>query len=423
MSERIATLLFTFGFIIAAPLAGCSEGEGGSPGALVEGSEGAEGRAGSSTLSPELRQAADVHRELLAGLAEGVLLPTYRDFVVRAESLQSAAEVYHTSLAEADLEALQAAWHEAMDVWQWAEVFQIGPASPMAMSLGGEDRRSEIYSWPTVNACRVDQELVEDAHADPSLFAEELVNVRGLDAMEYLLFSSSDDNACKSTSAINKDGVWAARLDAGELPARRAAYLYTLSLLVAEQAKELLERWEPTGGNFSAELSSAGLSSSTYASAHEALNAISDAMFYVAKQTKDMKVAYPAGISGCEALTCPESLESLYAGRSKENVLANLRALQSLYHGGADASGALGFDDILDEMGASALAADFSAALGEAVDTLALMEGSFSTALSHDPDAMTSVYEAIKAVSDLLKTEFVSTLDLEIPNRAAGDND
>ncbi len=388
---------------------------------IGSGSAGARDDAAGPTDEP--RPAADVHRQLLVGLADKVILPTYRDFHSKADALEAAATAYKASLSSDDLDTLKGAWHDAMDAWQYAEVLQLGPAGSMTTALGGEDRRSEIYSWPTINACRVDQELTEEAYADSTTLNAELVNTRGLDALEYLLFGSVDENSCKATSKINKDGIWQSVLDSGELPARRAAYAHSASVLVAEEAKNLLDAWEAEGGDFRAEFSNAGTSSSVYASAQAALNAVSDAMFYVEKQTKDMKVAQPAGISGCEEATCPESLESRYASRSKENAIANLKALQWLFHGGPDATADLGFDDILSDMGASALADDFTVALTSSIETLSTMEGSFADALVNDPEKMATAYAAVKSVSDLLKTEFVSTLDLEIPNRAAGDND
>jgi predicted lipoprotein len=364
-----------------------------------------------------------VHRLLLAELADNVILPTYRAFHAASLALESAAEAHAGSLTVDDLTTLQGAWRQAMTVWQHAEVLQIGPAGSMTTALGGEDRRSEIYSWPTVNACRVDQELTEEAHTDPDIFNEELVNVRGLDAMEYLLFSVLEVNQCKVQSAINSSGGWQELLDSGLLPAKRATYVHTLSVLVEREAKELLEVWESDQTGFLAELTSAGVSSEVYATAHTALNAVSDAMFYVDKQTKDMKLAHPVGISACNEATCPDALESLWAHHSRENVLSNVEALQWLFHGGPDADQALGFDDVLLEMGNPELAADLTVKLTEAVSALSVIELSFVEALSTDPEAVVGVYAAVKSVTDLLKTEFVGMLDLEIPNRAAGDND
>ncbi|MGB0588693.1 MAG: imelysin family protein [Myxococcota bacterium] len=379
-----------------------------------------EDTAGARADTP--RQASDVHRQLLAGLADKVIVPTYQDFHTKAEALEAAAAAYGNSQSVSDFTALQGAWRDAMTAWQYAEVMQVGPAGSMTTALGGEDRRSEIYSWPTINPCRVDQELTEDVHSDPQAFAAELVNARGLDALEYLLFKESGTNACKSTSMINKEGVWQDLVSSGELTGRRAAYAHTLSVLITAEAKALVDAWEGDGG-FASQLGGAGKTSTIYGSAQQALNAISDAMFYAEKQAKDMKIAHPAGISTCEEATCPEMLEARWSKHSKENVLANFQALQWLFQGGPDAAADLGFDDVLTDMGASALAEDFNAKLDTAIEMLLASDISFSEMLESNPDELVNIYSAVKSVTDLLKTEFMSTLDLEIPNRAAGDND
>jgi uncharacterized protein len=367
--------------------------------------------------------AADLHRALLTSLADQVILPTYRDFHTACKALETAAATYKGSMSEGEHAAVQEAWRSAMVIWQRAEVLQIGPAGSMTSVIGGQDIRAEIYSWPTVNPCRVDQELVEAAYVDVDAFAGELTNVRGLDALEYLLFGPEFDNDCKPNSAINEDGSWQALVDSGEMPERRAAYAHGLAVLLERDAAALVNVWEEGAPAFLAELTGAGTSSQVYATAQEALNSVSDAMFYVEKQTKDMKLAVPAGISGCDADVCPEELESLWAHHSKENVLANIEALQLLFLGGETGIDASGFDDLLVGMGREVLATEMTDKLAAAHSAVEAVEGSLAEALSAGPGSIEAAYEALKAALDLFKTEFVGSLDLEIPNRVAADND
>ena len=69
-----------------------------------------------------------------------------------------------------------------------------------------------------------------------------------------------------------------------------------LATLVERRVGDLVEAWSPTGGNFIEELTNPGRSGAVYGSAQEGLNAVSDAMFYLEKETKDMKLAKPLGI-------------------------------------------------------------------------------------------------------------------------------
>ena len=123
---------------------------------------------------------------ILTSLGENVILPVYKDFQTAAVALQTSANDYAAAVASdsgdasAKLTALEAAWKVTMDAWQYAEMLQVGPAGSSSKIIAGDNIRDEIYSWPTVNSCRVDQELVEDVYSASSFFSDELVNVYGL---------------------------------------------------------------------------------------------------------------------------------------------------------------------------------------------------------------------------------------------------
>lgn len=359
---------------------------------------------------------AGLRRETAASLGRDVVLPTLREFATAAAALEAAASAWSASGASAERDAARDAWRAAMDVWQQAEAMQVGPAGPMGTTVGGEDLRDEIYSWPIVNPCRVDQELVEGAYADVDAFAAENVNVRGLDALEYLLFYEGTTNQCSALSAINSDGSWDAIV--GELPTRRAAYAATAAALVRRAADDLVGRWE---GGFLDALATAGAGSEVFPTAQEALNALSDALFYLDKETKDMKLAEPAGLApNCMTETCPELRESRWANYSMPNIRNNLRGFRRIFEGSVDGRG---FDDMLSDVGAGGVAAQMATLLDAADARAAEVTPDVPTALAADANALLPTYEAIKAVTDLLKTEFVTALDLEVPRRAEGDND
>jgi hypothetical protein len=88
------------------------------------------------------------------------------------------------------------------------------------------------------------------------------------------------------------------------------------------------------------------------------------------------------------------------------------------------ASHPVAFDDLLVAMGAGELAtrvvADVDAAIAVAD---ALSDDSLAVALANDKASVAALHAAIKKVTDALKTEIVTVLDLEIPKVVEGDND
>jgi predicted lipoprotein len=309
-----------------------------------------------------------------------------------------------------------------MASWQVAEILQLGPAGSPTMVMGGQGLRDEIYSWPTVNPCRVDQETVSEDYLDDGFFEDELVNTRGLAAIEYLLFDSNDENACAPAVDINANGSWQALVESGDLAERRAAYAARATAAVSRRAVELRDAWEPSGGDFAGQLSRAGLSGSQFSSAQDAINDLFAALFYLELEVKDRKLAIPAGLSpDCEASTCPEQSESVFADASKEHLVANLDAGERIFLCG-DAS-AVGFDDFLAALGAEELAAEMLADIRGAEAAAAAIPGTFIDALSTDPQSVRDAYSALKLFTDDLKSQFLTLLALEIPDDVGSDND
>lgn len=357
---------------------------------------------------------------VLRSLAEGVFLNTYEELVVAAEQLASTTTAYASSLDPTERAAAQAAWRATIAVWQRAELMQVGPAGVSGAVAGGEDLRDAIYSWPLVNRCRVDQETVEQSYTQGSALAAEPVNVRGLDALEYLLFHDDAGNACSSQNQINSSGSWTAIGEQG-VAQRRADYAATAAALVAGHARDLRDRW---ADGFVTELAEAGRGSTTYETTQAAFNAVSDALFYLDKKTKDAKLAVPAGIMGCLEQTCPGDLESLHARASLEHVVENVRGFSLVFHGGEPGSDGLGFDDLLVSVGASDLAERMSESIAAAlVAAAAIEEPSLTEALEADLASVQALHAAVREITTDAKTQLVGVLDLELPKAVEGDND
>lgn len=356
---------------------------------------------------------------MLADVGPEVVHPTLVEAAAAAAGLRTAAAAWAEAEATGDGEearaAAQAAWWTAMEAWQAAEGLQIGPAASSLTAVAGADRRDAIYSWPTVNRCRVDQETVYGAWADPAFFDTALVNVIGLDALEVLLHAPVGENDCPAQVDINADGSWEA-LGADGVQERRAAYAAVLADRVADEVEALVEAWDPAGSDFGAQLALAGTADSVYESPQQALNAVFDALFYLELVTKDRKLGYALGVGECEGSTCIEDIESPLAGGSHAWVAVNLRAFRALFTGGEGT----GMDELLASVGQASLAGEVIAALDAADQAAAAVEAPFDAA---DPAEVQALYDAVKAVTDLLKGDVATHLALQVPAEAAGDND
>ncbi|HZI14179.1 MAG TPA: imelysin family protein [Myxococcus sp.] len=349
------------------------------------------------------------------------VLQTAREFLTQATALKAAVDGHAAQPDATTREAARTAYHAAMDAWQVAEVMQVGPAATRGMP-GGEELRDNIYSWPLVSRCAVEEQIVSRGYTAAG-FPSTLVTRRGLFALEYLLFYEGADTACPATSAIVSQGTWAA-LSAEERESRKRAYAAVVAADLQVRAQALVTAWDASGGNFVNTLASAGSGSTVYATSQAALNAVSDALFYVDYELKDLKLARPLGLRECSTATCPEYLESPFARRSKANLRANVVGFRRLVEGcGANFEGT-GFDDLLDASGATELTATLRqrmAALSASIDALPGQD--LAVPLAQDKASVRALYDSVKGVTDVLKTELVTVLDLELPAKVEGDND
>lgn len=388
----------------------------------VAGAAAACGDSGSNGAGGDIAPGFD-RSDLLASIADQVIVPTYSDFAARADALAAAAAAWAAAPDDASRrEAAQGAWVDAAQVWQVAELTQVGPAGASGASgrVGGLGLRNEIYSWPLENPCRVDQELVANAFAQDGYFASKLDNTYGLDALEYVLFVDASANECPPQVDINAQGLWNDLEQSGALPSRRAAYADAVAAKLADDAERLLNEW--TGG-FRDAFVNAGQGGSPYRSAQQALDEVFAAMFYLELRTVDLKLGAPAGLNPrCLETICPDDVESRWADESRVFVRENVEAFARMYRGGS-AEDAVGFDDYLTAAGAADLVGRLGTRSSDAVSATQDTEPPMQEALTSAKAEIDAAYEAISELMVLVETELVSDLALEIPREGAADND
>ncbi|MEM9314606.1 MAG: imelysin family protein [Pseudomonadota bacterium] len=369
----------------------------------------------------------DARRAVLAAIGEDIILPALQDFETRATELQVAMAALAAAPGDAaEIQAARDAWLVAMDSWQRNEVLQVGPAgrstNPDAVA-GGQDFRDLIYSWPfTLDVCALEEAA---ADGDPVSGATP-VNITGLGALEHLLFTEVASADCTSQPDTQQ----------------RASHAQRLADRVLVLASALRERWEPDGDNFLEQWSTAGLDSSVvYAQPQDALDALSIALFYVEKSTKDRKTALPTGIpvSGLECadpIACPEFLESPLSSSSGVHLLATMRVFRDVFSG---VDGGMGMNDLLIGIDRQDLADDLIEALDAAIAAMEAIEAGsgFDAEVAAISDANECVnasanatglapcafHGLIKNAMDIFRAPIVSALGLAIPTAAAGDND
>ena len=362
----------------------------------------------------------DGRAALLAHLANDVLRPIHTSFAAHAAALTPAITAYCAALdagdAGATLDAARGAWRDAFDAWQPADALLVGPAA-----MDNKTLRDNIYAWPLISACDLDRDTAS-RFANPAGYdvTTKLARVRSLASIEYLLFTTSTDHNC-----LNAPPGWDALMP--DLPRARCRLAEALAVDVAVQGAALAAAWQPEGGNFAAAIAGAGQCESSIATRRDALNLISDAMFYVESMVKDMKVAEAAGIAmnacGTVGEPCLREVESPLADRESFAIRADLAALEQAFTGTTPAGDGPGFDDLLRGLGQGELGDRMAAKIDAAIVAADALPDSFIGALTTDYQKVVDMHAALSLFTDDLKTQFVTVLALDRPDEVAADND
>ncbi|NQZ08292.1 MAG: imelysin family protein [Algicola sp.] len=395
------------------------------------------GEGGSSSVGTDYGQAADSgsggvdydHTQLLANLADNIILPTYQSFQTNTVAQTVSLNAYCDALAagDADLptqqQSAQNHWKTLSAVWQQAEMMQIGPLSANQHAL-----RNTIYSWPVVSACGVDQDVVYfqqgNINGTQYQISQRTDTRRGIDALEHLLFSQNLNHSCNGN--VGPLGDWNIRTDMERMIAR-CDFAIVVADDINQNATTLVNAWSGDSG-YAAKLKSAGENGSDFETSLQGVNAISDAMFYLDSVTKDGKLGKPLGKkdNSCANAVCPSDVESALSAQSVEHIVANVVGFSKLFYGSqsglADGEG-VGFDDYLIAVGDEQTALRITQGLLEMQQLADQLQMPLAELLVTDAAQVEALYARIKVVTDEMKTSFITSLALDLPQTSAGDND
>ena len=360
---------------------------------------------------------------LLTDIADQVIVPTIQSLVDQANVQTLAVDAYCEATKNSESDAAEKAstakqeWRNTMNIWQQVEIMQLGPLLDNDSSL-----RNKMYSWPIVNHCTVDQDV---GHFELGIFAGRDYDIttrtdtrRGLDALEYLLYNDNLAHSCSKDSLAPDN--WDQR-PAQERVEARCSYASEVALDVENSAKELLTAWQGDSG-FAQSLKNAA-DSNKFDDEQDAINRITDAMFYIDSVTKDAKLAAPIGLSSnsCGNASCVEDIESRLSQHAIENIKYNLIGLQKLFIANDESNN--GFDDFLTAVDAETLAQTMKQDIQSAIDAANAFNLDFEQAVVNQPEQVQNLHQAVKVVTDNLKSVFITYLALELPITSAGDAD
>ena len=342
----------------------------------------------SASTAVTVTATADLDRRaVVAGIVETVILPRHRELLHEAETLEAAVAQFAAQPTVETLAAAQAQWRSTAVAWAHVEPFSLR----FTMLAVGQ-----IKKWP-INTKFIEQFIAEETTIDEPFIASIGATAKGLGAIEYLLFNPT----------LTAEELVTALVAAPP----RLAYLDALAQNLSIAASELYALWSPEGENRAQQLIDADFSENDV---QGSVSMLANELIVLLETMVKTKVEYP--LRGVLADPQPQAVESPYAGYSWPLLIANLRAVQQIFHAG--------LGDYLDQMAVSPRTPTLAAAIDAQIEaTIAAIEAlplPLEVAVLADPLPVRAVRDQIKAILVLVKVDMANQLGITV---TFSDND
>lgn len=333
-----------------------------------DGSEATDGDDGETSTTAGAPAAGT--GDLLAGLADDVLVPRYEQLATDLGGLSAAIDALCATPSSSALTAAQQAWTTAVTTWQSSRPGAIGPGDDLRLmsAVGFEARPASI-----------DRLLAGTDPVDPDTVANEGAAVRGLYAIEYGLHGEGGDALATAAGA------------------RRCTYLASVAGLTVTAAEEVAADWS---GDFRDTFVD-GIGGDQQMSVSELVNEVTHRL-----QELDEK--------GLRDLAAADSLDDLSANRLDGPAGDAMAGRQALLAGiadllGDDGSGIIGLVAARSPETAERL----DAATVGAVEALDALPASVADSFPLDEDVQ-AASDAVAELKVVLSTEAASQLGITI---------
>lgn len=369
--------------------------------------------------------------KLLANVGLNVIVPATQNLRLQTEILSLELQQWLRNKTADQKATLQNQWKKVMAAYHFLDGAPIGPLSDKNLRLA-----EQIYSWPYSNFCGVDHEVLKLNQNPNEAKVPQLFTLKGLSALEYLLFEKDLGTQCNALNVRNKPVVEWTKKSAGDKETDRMQYAALITRDLVEQTRALESIWNPQTNNYTMSL----VDGTLHGNIKDSVNALSDSLFSVEK-VKDFKMAKPLGLhKECTSETkkCPESVEHSWSDFSFEAMEAQVQGFETVFMGLTSTQDGFGFDDYLINMGHEGVAQTMKNNLDYFLSSVQEIKknGTFKeqieqmnaqecaqTTLENKKVPVCTLYQELRLISTKMKTEFLVALSLKSPPTYQGDND
>jgi predicted lipoprotein len=340
--------------------------------------------------------AQSVAREaVLRDLARDVIAAGYQDLAAKCQALTNAAGQLAQTPDQVSLDQARLAWAGVADAANRVRCFQAGPIV---------DREyAATFYYAKISPPIIDGQLQESNVIDQAYVAELGGNVKGMFALEYLLFGHKGYPGIETPNA-----PLVLEMLSGKNSQRRRTYLLAVARDMEAKAGRLTQDWTSSGEQGAAAKFVAGGQATVNLLVNQLAHAIEDA-----EQARlNFVLVLPKPISGQLY-----RIEASPSGNSLQGVVAYLEGMQKLYRG----AGGLGVADALKQVNAP-LAKRVDEHFDDAISATKSIGEPLEQAVVDKRDAVQNACDKVHALEILFKVDLASALGVTI-SFTSGDGD
>ena len=327
---------------------------------------------------------------MLTNLSENLIKPSYEELNTEVEALKTAISQFTTTPNIDNLSSARNTWKSAVLSWQKSSVFQIGPASDIAL-------RDNVNLFP------IDTTLINDNIRNGNYDLDIISNytTKGFQAIDYLLFGIG-----------NTENDILEMYTTDTYSANRLNYLNDITEDLSSKISSINNNWETYASEFK---------SNTGTDAGSSIGLLTNELnLYFERFVRDGKVGIPAGARTFSQTPLPEKSEAYYYNQNSTSLfLESINSVKKLYIGeGLDGTNGLGYDDYLNHLDAQTTSGSLDQAILDQFNVVENKSSNLGNSIAEEvvnnQSEMLEIFEDMQLLNNLLKVEMTNSLEVQI---------
>jgi predicted lipoprotein len=319
--------------------------------------------------------------EMLAQIADNVILPAYQGFSVEVTALEASLNAFHATPTAENLQVLRDQWKNTARSWQHVKLFNFGPAMDYAL-------KTSVGIFPCDTAL-IQSNITAGSY---DLNAATNASAAGLFALDYLLFQGNT-------------------LSASQNNANYRAYCLAVTQKIKSEVSNVLNAWGSFRSTF---IASTGNESTSM------FSMLVNDYCQDYEEAKTAKLGIPIGKYSLDILQ-PQYIEARYSGFSLDLLYESMTVLRDVYRGiGPNGVNGVGFDDYLIALDKSTLDQNIVNNYNSILSDISSFSGTLETEMQNNLPALNALFTKISNQVIALKTDMTAAFGVLITYQ---DND